>query len=76
MFPMDEFPFTYGTTSDALTGKTDGLFRRCSISKTCPKVIHTDTQTELYQSRGSLIPSPIMTARSGFRGTSVNDGGA
>ncbi len=55
MFPMDEFPFTYGTTRDALTGKTDGLFRRCAASKTCPKVIQLDADSESYQGHGSLV---------------------
>ena len=55
MFPMDEFPFTYGATTDALTHKTDGLFQRCSVSKTCPKVIQLDTDSESYQGHGSLV---------------------
>jgi hypothetical protein len=55
MFPMVEFPFTYGTTTDALTGKTDGLFRRCSMSKTCPKVIQVDADSESYQGHASLV---------------------
>lgn len=55
MFPMDEFPFTYATTTDAMTGKTDGLFKVCSVSKTCPKVIQLDTDSESYQGHGSLV---------------------
>lgn len=55
MFPMDEFPFTYATTTDPLTGKTDGLFHRCSASKTCPNVIQLDADSESYQGHGSLV---------------------
>lgn len=55
MFPMVEFPFTYGTTTDPLTGKTDGLFRRCSTSMTCPKVIQVDADSESYQGHASLV---------------------
>jgi hypothetical protein len=54
-FPMDEFPFTYGTTTDPLTGKTDGLLARCSASKTCPNVIQVDTESEWYGAHGSLV---------------------
>jgi len=55
MFPMDEFPFTYATTTDSLTGKTDGLFKVCSTTKSCPKVIQLDTDSESYQGHGSLV---------------------
>jgi hypothetical protein len=55
IYPQDEFPFTYATTTDPLTGKTDGLFARCAVSKTCPKVIQLDADTESYQGHGSLV---------------------
>ena len=55
MFPMVEFPFTYATTTDPLTGKTDGLFRRCSTTMTCPKVIQVDADSESYQGHASLV---------------------
>ncbi len=32
----DLFPFTYATLSDLISGKTDGLLRRCALSATCP----------------------------------------
>src|SRR5690349_6083560 len=35
----DLFPFTYATLSDPLSGKTDGLLRRCALSVTCPRVM-------------------------------------
>jgi hypothetical protein len=54
-FPMDEFPFTYGTTTDPLTGRTDGLLARCSASNTCPNVIQVDSESEWYGAHGSLI---------------------
>jgi hypothetical protein len=55
MYPMSEFPFTYATTTDPMTGKTDGLFARCSASKSCPKVIQLDADSEAYQGQASLI---------------------
>ena len=53
--PGDQFPFTYGVINDPLSGKTDGILKRCLESKTCPKVFHTDTATEFWQARSSLI---------------------
>ena len=53
--PGDQFPFTYGVTTDHLTGKVDGILNRCIESNTCPKVFHTDTATEFWQARSSLI---------------------
>jgi hypothetical protein len=32
----DLFPFTYATLSDPLSGKTDGLLRRCALSRPAP----------------------------------------
>ena len=53
--PGDQFPFTYGVMKDPLSGKTDGILKRCLESDTCPKVFHTDTATEFWQARSSLI---------------------
>ncbi len=55
LYPMDDFPFTYATTTDSLTGKTDGLFARCAQSNTCPHVIQVDTDTESYSGHASLV---------------------
>jgi hypothetical protein len=55
LYPMDEFPFTWATTSDPLTGKTDGLLAVCSRSNTCPLVIQVDSDSESYVSPGSLV---------------------
>jgi len=53
--PGDQFPFTYGVMEDPLTGKTDGILKKCIESDTCPKVFHTDTATEFWQARASLV---------------------
>lgn len=53
--PGDQFPFSYGVLTDGLTGKRDGIFARCLADGGCPKVIHTDTSTELWQARSSLV---------------------
>jgi len=53
--PGDQFPFTYGVMTDEQTGKTDGIMKRCLESGTCPKIMHTDTATEFWQARASLV---------------------
>jgi hypothetical protein len=53
--PGDQFPFTYGVTEDHLTGEVDGILRRCQERDNCPKIIHTDSSTEFWQARASLV---------------------
>lgn len=53
----DQFPFTYATINDPLTGKTDGLLARCNANNTCPKVFQIDGGGEFRQARSSLIVS-------------------
>jgi hypothetical protein len=55
LYPGGEFPFTYPVTTDALTGRTDGLLRRCLAAGNCPKIIQTDSENEFYQGRASLV---------------------
>ena len=55
VYPGDQFPFTYTTLTDPLTGLTDGILERCQASNTCPKVVHSDGEAELWQARASLI---------------------
>ncbi len=54
-YPGDQFPFTYATLTDPISGHTDGLLRRCAASRTCPKIVHTDGEAELWQARSSLV---------------------
>jgi len=42
----DEFPFTYAVTFDPVSRRTDGVLARCQGTKTCPKVIHVDSENE------------------------------
>jgi Alpha/beta hydrolase domain len=50
--PADAFPFSYAETTDHLTGRRDAILKR---SDTDPLVIHTQTATEYWQRRGSLV---------------------
>jgi hypothetical protein len=53
--PDDEFPFTYETLTDPVSGRTDGLLRRCRESDTCPKILQSDNAFEIWQARASLV---------------------
>ncbi len=53
--PGDQFPFTYSVLKDPVSGQTDGIFRRCQASDTCPKLMHIDSNVEFWQARASLV---------------------
>ena len=52
LYPSDQFPFAYGETTDHLTGQTDAILKR---PDTDPFVIHTQTSSEYWDRRGSLV---------------------
>lgn len=52
LYPSDQFPFSYNIISDSLTGETDGILKR---PDTDPFVIHTQTSSEYWERRGSLV---------------------
>jgi Alpha/beta hydrolase domain len=56
----DLFPFTYASLSDPLSGRTDGLLRRCALSSTCPKVMQTDSEHEWWASHASLLVTDLQ----------------
>lgn len=51
----DQFPFTYPTFEDPLTGEVDGILAACSTTATCPKIMHVDGEYEVWGARGSLV---------------------
>lgn len=55
LFPHDQFPFSYTTTTDPVSGRTDGIFKRCNASSTCPKVIQTESSSDFFHGRASLL---------------------
>jgi hypothetical protein len=55
LYGGDQFPFTYATTKDSITGKTDGLLMQCAKSHTCPRIMQLDSDTEFWQGRVSLV---------------------
>ncbi len=54
-YPGDQFPFTYAESKDPLSGKTESILTVCNATDTCPKVIQSDTSTEFWQGRASLL---------------------
>ena len=54
-FPGDQFPFTYVTMKDPISGKTDGILKKCEETKTCPKIMQSDSSTEFWQARAYLL---------------------
>ena len=53
-FPGADFPFTYSSEHDPVTGKTQGLLDRCLQSNTCPRIVHVATALEMWELRQSL----------------------
>lgn len=54
-YPDDQFPFTYPILSDPISGRTDGILQRCMHTNTCPKLMHLDTDSEIWSARASLV---------------------
>ena len=52
LFPSSTFPFSYGVSTDPLTGRRDAILKR---PRTDPYVIHTDTSMEYWQFHASLV---------------------
>ena len=52
-----EFPFTYEVRFDPLSRQVDGIFKRCERTRTCPKVMHTDSGNEVYLKPQFLVTS-------------------
>jgi hypothetical protein len=52
---VDQFPFAYETLTDPITARADGLLQRCRATDTCPKVMQTDSGTEMWSGHASLV---------------------
>ena len=59
--PEAVFPFSYTTTTDPFTGKTDGRNVRCTASKTCPKIMNISSSNELWVKAASLLTTDPAT---------------
>lgn len=57
------FPFAYDAQRDPLTGRIDGLLVACTRSHTCPRILHTASSSEYWQSAQSLVATDPAGAR-------------
>ena len=51
----DQFPFTWTYLYDPISGLTDGMLVKCQATGTCPEIMETMTEDEMFQARASLI---------------------
>jgi hypothetical protein len=51
----DQFPFSYPTLTDPISGRTGGIIQCARGAGVCPKVLHLDTESDFWQARSSLI---------------------
>jgi hypothetical protein len=51
----DQFPFSYPTLTDPISGRTGGILDRARAQDVCPKVLHLDTESDVWQARASLV---------------------
>ena len=51
----DQFPFSYATLSDPISGRSGGILQRARDAGVCPKVLHLDTESDFWQARSSLV---------------------
>ena len=57
------FPFSYTTTTDPLSGKTDGRNGRCTASNTCPRIMNVVSGNEYWVKAGSTLTTDPGTGR-------------
>jgi len=52
-YPGPDSPLTYARRLDPLLGEPRGLLDRCTRTNTCPKIIHTMSDIEYWESSGA-----------------------
>src|SRR5215475_8172129 len=62
-YPGAESPQTWDVSFDLLSGITAGQLERCRRSHTCPKITHTNTDTEYWQADMSLNTTDSFGSR-------------
>lgn len=62
-YPVDRFPFAYSETFDSLTGRTDSVLASAMVSRTVPKVMHTQSAGEYWTRSGSLVHTDPLGQR-------------
>ena len=54
-YPERQFPFANQVTFDPVTGRTDGVLRKCLATRTCPKIFEVNSENEYWSKAGSLL---------------------
>ncbi len=54
-YPGDQFPFAYPAVADPISGRTDGIMPPAEAARVAPKLMHLDTESEIWTSRASLV---------------------
>jgi hypothetical protein len=54
LYPGDQFPFAYGPLHDPISGRRGGILDRTRAAGVCPRVLHLDTESEIWSGRASL----------------------
>jgi len=55
LYPVDQFPAAFETSTDPLTGKTEGLLKSCRQTNTCPRIMQMDSEYEFWSSHASKV---------------------
>lgn len=55
LYPVDEFPFAYGDTTDPYSRRRDGILRAARRRKVVPKIFHIQTSAEYWHRAGALV---------------------
>ena len=55
LYPGDQFPFTYAETWDSIGEQTGSVLGACEATGAIPKIIHFDTESEMWAARASLL---------------------
>ncbi len=54
-YPEPIFPFAAPVLTDPVTGRTDGVLRRCQETFTCPRIFDANSANEYWAKTGSLL---------------------
>jgi hypothetical protein len=54
-YPEAFFPFANNVLQDPVTGRIDGVLRRCEASQTCPRIFEVNSANEYWAKTGSLL---------------------
>jgi len=63
LFPANDPPFSWGVTTDPISGVRGGMLEKCLETGTCPKIMQTLSSSEYWQSRASLTTTDSYGTR-------------